>query len=300
MTGYAPYAVLVAPARDRAELLRLLLGFALIEAFYGGALAIIDGLTDRLPDAAVDAYYGGTTPLGLILQLLSFGFLAAAVVLVLRFGHERGLGSLLGPMPVVARDLIRAFLGVLTLMLALEAIPPWWDAALIDQTRPVGLWLLLLVPALAVLLIQTGAEELLYRGYLQSQIAARFPHPAAWLILPNVAFAVVHWNNGGDPVQSAQYVTWAFLFGVAASDLTARTGSLGAAIGFHLANNAFAFLLFAEAEGPDSGLALMLFKPGTLAGDMAIEPQPFLTGPFLVELAGVGLIWMAARLAIRR
>ncbi len=300
MTGYAPYAALVDPARAKAELPRLLLGFALIEVFYAGALAIIDGATYRVPEAAADAYFGGTTPLGLILQLLSFGFLAAAVVLVLRYAHDRGLGSALGPMPRFVRDLTRAFLGVLALMLAMEAIPPWWDATLIDHQRPVWLWLALLLPGLVVLLVQTGAEELLYRGYLQAQIAALLPHPAAWLILPNIAFATVHWNNGGDPVQSAQYVAWAFLFGVAASDLTARTGTLGAAIGFHLANNAFAFLFFAEAGGQDSGLALVLFKPGALAGDMPAEPMPFLTVPFLVELAGVGLIWMAARLAIRR
>ena len=300
MSVYAPYEALVAPARAKAELARLLLGFALVEALYSGALTIIDGLTDHLPPAMADAYFGGTTPGGLLAQLASFGFLAAAVVLVLRFGHDRGLGSLLGPRRIATRDLGRAFLGVLILMLGIEALPPWWDTALIDHLRRVDLWLLLLGPGLVALLIQTGAEELLYRGYLQSQIAARFPHPAAWMILPNIAFAVVHWNNGGDPVQSAQYVAWAFLFGLAASDLTARTGTLGAAIGFHLANNAFAFLLFAEATGQDSGLALVLFTPGTLSGDMPLTPPPFLTAPFLLELAGVGLIWMAARLAIRR
>jgi membrane protease YdiL (CAAX protease family) len=304
MSGYAPYAALVAPARAKSELLRLLLGFALIEALYAGALASIDRATDHLPDGAADAYFGGTTALGLILQLASFGFLVAAVVLVLRFGHDRGLGSLIGAARPFWRDLWRAGAGVLALMLAMEAMPPWWDASLIDHMRPVWLWLALLAPALAVLLIQTGAEELLYRGYLQSQIAAIFPHPAVWMILPNIAFAAVHWNNGGDPVQSAQYVVWAFLFGLAASDLTARTGTLGAAIGFHLANNAFAFLFFAEVDGQDSGLALVLFREGSLSGslsgDMPTELPPFLTLPFLVELAGVGLIWMAARLAIRR
>ncbi len=304
MTGYAPYGALVAPARDTAELPRLLLGFALIEAFYAGALAIIDGVLDYLPATAADAYYGGTTPLGLLLQLLSFGFLAGAVLLVLRFGHDRGLGSLLGSGPAFARDLRRAFVGVMALMVALEALPPGWDVGLVERLRPTEIWLALLVPGLLVLLVQTGAEELLYRGYLQSQIAARFPHPAVWLILPNVAFGVVHWNNGGDTVQSLQYVTWAFLFGLAASDLTARTGTLGAAIGFHLANNAFAFLLFAEVDGQDSGLALVLFKGGALSGDippdLPVDPAPFVTTPFAIELAGVALIWMAARVAIRR
>lgn len=316
MTAYAPYVALSAPAQASAGLPRLLIGFAVIEALYAIALELIDLAMGGLPAAAVDAYYGGTTPLGLLAQLASFGFLGLAVVLVLRLGHHRGLGSLLGPPVQVTRDLIRAFAGVLALMLVLEALPPGWDPALIAATRPMGLWLALLVPGLAVLLIQTGAEELLYRGYLQSQLSAWFAHPAVWMILPNMAFALVHWDNGADPVHGAQYVIWAFLFGLAASDLTARSGSLGAAIGFHLANNAYAFLLFGERGGPDSGLALVLFAPGVLSGGGPADMAPLLppasgadlpgliaqiaTLPFVVELAGVGLIWIAARLAIRR
>ena len=147
------------------------------------------------------------------------------------------------------------------------------------------------------LLIQTGSEELLYRGYLQQRIAVLMPHPAAWLILPNIPFALAHWSWYAPGFENAAYLIWAFCFGLAASDLTARSGSLAPAMGMHLANNAYAFLFYAEEGGPDSGLSLILIAPS----DQIIPAADslYVTG-LPGELLLLGLTWAAARLAIRR
>ena len=147
--------------------------------------------------------------------------------------------------------------------------------------------------------MQTGAEELFYRGYIQQQMAARYDNALIWLLAPNVMFALAHWEPGDVSTPGLQYMIWALCFGLAASDLTARTGTLGAAVGFHLANNAYAFLFFAEFAAPDSGLALLLFPQGSLNADL-LPAGPLLSGPFLTELAGVGLMWLAVRVALRR
>ena len=39
---------------------------------------------------------------------------------------------------------------------------------------PFATWLVFLIPMLLGLLVQTGAEEIVFRGYLQQQLAARF------------------------------------------------------------------------------------------------------------------------------
>lgn len=300
MRAYANHQSLVEPAKPHSGLIRLVIGVVLIEVIYAASLQIVDALLANAPDAIGDSYYYGDTTAGLLLQLTSFGLLIAATVLVALWGHGRGALSLIGPMPIFQRDLIRSFFLVLAFMLAMEALPPWWDTSEIDHLRAIPQWLLLLLPALFALIIQTGAEELLYRGYIQSQLAARFPHPLVWLTVPSLLFAAVHWDNGSTFTESAQYSLWAFFFGLAAADLTARTGSIGAALGLHLANNAFAFLFFAEVEGPDSGLALVLFTPGALSGSEAVSDSAFFSIPFLIELCGVGLMWLAARFAIRR
>ena len=105
---------------------------------------------------------------------------------------------------------------------------------------------------------------------------------------------------------------WAFCFGLAAADLTARSGTLGPAIGFHLVNNALAFLLFGQAGGMDSGLALFLFPadpaqpllpPPTMPHPLppdGMAPVSLFDPGFLVELLGIGMLWVGARIAIRR
>jgi hypothetical protein len=192
-------------------------------------------------------------------------------------------------------------IAVALVFLASEMLPPYWSSDTFAHMRNPLVWLALAPLALAALLVQTGAEELFYRGYVQQQVAARFDNPWVWLTLPNVLFALAHWDMEGAFVQNAQYVLWAFCFGLAASDLTARTGAIGAAVGFHLVNNVYAFAFFAPLEGPDSGLALFLFAPmGEDALFDSLAETPLVSGPYLAELLMVGLMWLAARVAIRR
>ena len=149
--------------------------------------------------------------------------------------------------------------------------------------------LLLLPLALLAVLIQTSAEEILFRGYLQQQLAARFRSPVIWMVAPALLFGVLHYRpdagaNGG------LIMLWAAGFALAAADLTARAGTLGPAIGLHFMSNASALL---SAEGTLSGLALF-----RLQIDMA---DPVALRPYLLIDATMILIgWLAARLAIRR
>jgi len=97
-----------------------------------------------------------------------------------------------------------------------------------------------------------------------------------------------------------QYVTWAFCFGLAASDLTARSGTLGPALAFHLANNAFAFLLYGEAGGPSSGFALFLFPPESMGDTFTTGSSASISWQLALELLLLGLMWLAARIGLKR
>jgi len=299
---YAPHAAFVAPARGSTDLSRLVLGIFAVELLFTLALSLVSRLLEAAaPDLAHDMIYG-FGPVGLSLQLATFGFFAASLALVMRHVHGRPLSSALGPLVPAAGATIRAAGAVALVYLALEILPPWWSAAALAETRSLPLWVAALPFGLAAILVQVTAEELFYRGYIQQQLAARFPHPLVWMLVPNLLFAAAHWDNGGSPEESWQYVVWALCFGLAASDLTARTGNLGAAIGLHLANNAYAFLFFGEYGGMDSGLALFLFSPDPVGG--LLPPAAGGGGVFtfylLMDLVIVWLSWLAARVAIRR
>ncbi|MBA84384.1 MAG: hypothetical protein CML60_10820 [Rhodobacteraceae bacterium] len=301
LSAYAPHARYIADARLTADLPRVILGVALIEGLYNIMLRLLDTGLLGLPSGFTEGYYYGTTRAGLIAQLLSFGLLAGAVIVVARLLHQRSALSLMGGAWGL-RQMKQVTIGVLLLFLVSDLLPPYWNTEGLHMNGGLS-WLLLLPVSLAALTVQIGAEELLYRGYIQQQIAARFHSPWIWLTLPNVMFALAHWDETAPLPEAVQYMIWAFFFGLAASDLTARTGSLGAAAGFHLANNAYAFLLFGDAGMDDSGLALFVFDaPDARPVDAATDalPQLWLPPGFVIELSFVFLMWLTARLVLRR
>jgi membrane protease YdiL (CAAX protease family) len=198
---------------------------------------------------------------------LFIGAMTAAAAL-----HGRGPGTLFGPW----RDWRRGFLTALGVMApvyaALVGLALAVDAP--EANLPPRTWLVLLPLTLMLLFVQTGAEELFFRGYLQQQLAARFHARWVWFWIPAVAFALLHWN----PVAGANLplvLLAALTFGLVAADLTERTGSLGAAMGLHLGNNFTGIAIIANAE-TISGLALWvsdadLSEPGLQSLGMALN-----------------------------
>ncbi len=297
--SYSPHRAFIAPARPTAELPRLVLGILGVEFLFGMAIGGLAQVLD-LTGVGAENFFYGDTPIGMLTELLSFGLLGALVAAAARAQHNRGFFTLTGPPLTALRHLKISFIAVLALMLVLELLPPYWSADDIATNRPFLLWAAMMPLTLLALLIQTGSEELFYRGYIQQQLAARVKSPLVWLVVPNLIFAAHHLGNGATTTESAQYFIWAFFFGLAASDLTARTGTLGAAIGFHLANNVFAFALFSEEGAPGSGLALLLFHADGMNLLPPLENAPVLTGVLLTELMGLFLMWLAVRIALRR
>ncbi len=299
--AYAPHEALVAPARrGRTGIGRLVLGALVIEVLFLLSLSATDSLVARIaPQLASEMILGDSAP-GLILQLASYGTLALCTALVVRhLHHRRDWQSLLGPWPAFRRMGLAALAGAGLFYIVLQVLPPWTDFIGDFRVTSLPLWLVQLPFALLALLAQTGAEEVYYRGYLQQQIAARFRRPVVWMVAPNLMFAMAHWADGASVIDNGQYMIWAFVFGVACSDLVARSGSLGPAVGLHLANNAYAFLFFGEENALDSGLALILYPSGG-GGYLPPEPTRLVDPQLLFELALIWLAWLAARVAIRR
>lgn len=291
---YAAHSDFVAPARLRPALWRLGLGLILAFAVYGLGIAAIFGIL-----VAVSGLDGATawmgrmaaadTPTATLLVLATFIGMALGPMVAARLLHRRTVLSLFGPRGRLLRHfaIAAAICGVLNGVTALipSGIVPM---ANLDP----GLWAAFLPLAIVSILVQTGAEEILFRGYIQSQLAARFASPLAWMVLPSALFAVLHYQPGIMGDNAWLVVAAVFLFAMCAADLTARTGTIGAAWGFHFANNAVA-ILFLALDGPLSGLALYTVPMGSVpAADLRL---------MLVSGIGVTLtIWLAIRFAVGR
>ncbi len=234
----------------------------------------------------------GGTPRAVLINLFLFIFLIVALAAALRALHNRGLLSVIGPLPLAIQQFRQVGLAVLALFAVVSLLLPAGEAMQPAPNLAPGTWIMLLPLALLALLIQTGAEELVFRGYLQSQLAARFSHPLVWLALPALCFAVLHYDPATHGQNTWLVVGWAALFGLAAADLTARAGTLGPAIALHMVNNLSAIVLVAP-EGNFDGLALYTY-PFSLDDAAAI----WAWAPVDIMVLFCG--WLIARIALRR
>lgn len=284
----------VAPARLRPQLWRLVVGLVLMFGIYLAWMAAIgavlfagvglDGIEQGL--AALGT---GADPQGLILLLLTFVGMALGTFAAVKFLHKRSIASLFGPRAVAIRDFGMGF--AIFTVLAIPGIVFFF--ATLDLTPNIALstWALFLPLAIIGLLIQTGAEELVFRGYMQQQLAARFASRWVWMVLPSVLFGLVHYAPEEMGRSAWLIVFLTGFFGLIMADLTARSGSLGMAWGLHFANNLLAIMLFTTGEALD-GLALYRL-PFTVADTEAILPL------LLVDIVGMALVWAICRYTLR-
>lgn len=277
--GYDPLRGFV--ARIRPALWRLFVGIGVI------ALVYVIGVTLFFL-AFAGAFGDGMahTPREMILFLISFSVMILAVVLATLWPAGRPIVSLIGPLPAAWRDfwqvlralspfLVLMFLGTILFEDQISAYQP------VMQILP---WLPL---AILALLIQTSAEELVFRGYIMGQLAARFSHPMIWLVLPAILFGALHYDGESYGADAWIICVATALFALIAGDLTARTGNLGAAIALHFVNNFFAMVLIGETGRMD-GLSLYTMPLDLTDGAM-------LAAQFVLTI----ILWLAARLALR-
>ncbi len=293
---YDPYEPLIEPARRTARLQLLITGVVMTVLTYILSVYLLAFLLDMLLPAGVwtslsTELQSARTSATVLINLFIFALLSMSLAITLRALHQRDLLSLIGPLQHAVAQFRRVVTALLVLFAAAAILPLPGDMVL-SAGVSFGPWVTLLPLTVLGLLIQTSAEEFAFRGYLQSQLAARFPHPLIWIGVPSLFFGFLHYDPELPGMNAAIVVLWATLFGAAAADLTARSGTLGPAIALHMVNN-FSAIALAAPEGNFDGLALYTF-PFSLASSEAL----MVWAP--VDLMILLCSWLAARLALRR
>jgi membrane protease YdiL (CAAX protease family) len=237
----------IAPMRRRASLWRVALGVLLA----GGLWIAAVGFAVTLAEEAGFAADRGIV----VVYLVTFGVLIAGLGAAMRLLHRLPGARLLGPEErIERRPLLRGILFVAIVATALFL--PMLLVEPPERQHPVWLWALWLPAALPALFVQATAEEVVFRGYLQGMLAARFASRLVWWVLPALLFGLLHWN----PEMGANawlMVLVASVMGLVLGDVAARSGGLSLPIGLHFANNVFAMLVMATPSQL-SGLALWL------------------------------------------
>lgn len=285
---YHPQTQFVAPAQETCELWRTILGFIIATSLYLMLTALFLGFLVSLGgDIVLDQFIYSETPLGVLMNLLGIALMIPAVFVVTKLLHRRGALTLIGPLPAAAYYFWRVLFALVLLNMLFFLLPgPELDAGLAFSR-----WIVLLPLSLLFLLLQVSAEEVVFRGYLQQQLGARFSNPLIWMILPSAFFGWLHYAPEEFGANAVGIVLAIFLFGLAAADLTARTGNIGAAVALHFANNFFVILI-ASPTGYLSDLALYTY-PFSFADEDVIRAM------LPVDIMLTFVSWLAARLALR-
>ena len=236
---YKLHERLVAPARNKSDILRLIFGLVMITMLYmvmvmlgGHVVSVIMG------DAwmqAIATSPGLTSPGQMLTILGSFGFMIIAVCLVVILLHHRSPITLIGGFRIATVQFFQAMRNLLPYIALLVVFA--FMAEDLQQNLTLKLWLSILPLTLLFLLVQVSAEELIFRGYLQSQLAALNLHKSVWVLLPAILFGLLHYDPIIMKSAAPWVVLWSICFGVLAGDLTARSGTLGPAVAFHFAIN---------------------------------------------------------------
>ena len=284
----------IAPARLYPQIWRLLLGIMLILFIYAGFVGLVfwAGFAYATPFGFLSWANGVLTVQGAVptlIMLFTFTGMALGAIIAAPACHMRGPGTLFGPFADALRGFITAAGIVMLIYAAYSAVTFYLEPPL--PNLPLNDWLWYLPYAVPLILIQSSAEELIFRGYLQQQLAARFNSRFFWMVLPSALFAALHW----DPAMGGNawlVIAVTFSMALIAADLTEKTGSLGAAMGLHFANNIFA-LLFVSVQDTINGLALFV----TPFDKADTADLPLALGIDLILLLA---IWRILRIALDR
>ncbi len=116
-----------------------------------------------------------------------------------------------------------------------------------------GIYLMVLLFIIAIP-IQVTFEELFFRGYLNQAISIKIKNPIIIILISSVIFSLGHIFNGGDNlIYMIQNVSITFIVGMIFSVATLVTEGIELAIGAHLINNFFSFIIH-TSEGSLGGL----------------------------------------------
>lgn len=296
------FAAFVEPARHTRGGLRLALALILLMLFY----AVIT-FQIILVFVGIDVLQSGTlfsesmamlmkgfedpdTPYQMIVVLCTFFAMLGAVWLVTLIFRRQGLRALIGSGTVV-RNFGIACLVMLPIILIGVGFGLWSGDA--RPNLPFGSWIFWMIPAIPLLFVQVSSEELIFRGYLMQELAARFKARWVWFLIPSIIFGFLHYDPTRMGSNALLIVAITTFFGIIAADVTVRTGNLGAAFGLHFMNNLQAMLLL-SLDGTLNGLSL--FVTNTHVSDQAVVRTMLLSSLFyLTVIYVIYLFIMRAR-----
>ncbi len=209
--------------------------FAVINAVGLDQLATLDvaGMLQALPS--------NTT---LVLMLLPFVFVAALVLILIRYMHNISIRAFITSRAKIDWKRIGfSFVGIVLLNFLFFVFSYYSNPSHFQWNFDPQAFAILFLIAIVLVPLQTSAEELFFRGYLMQGFGQVFKHRIFPLLITSLLFGFMHFGNPEidklGPLLMVSYVSMGFFFGI----ITLMDEGLELALGYHAGNNLLISLL---------------------------------------------------------
>jgi len=196
----------------------------------------------------------GVSPIAYMLFLLVFPFSLIALYIGQKFLHKRSILSL----HTAAKKIrwsrgMQAFFITWIVLGTFTAIGHFTGLSPISTNFDAGRFLMYAVVSLIFIPMQSGTEEIIFRGYLNQGLTHFLKNKWIVFIITSALFACMHLSNpeaskGAEDGILLLTMSSYFFFGFVACLMVWMDDGLESAIGFHAANNTFA-AIFVNYEG---------------------------------------------------
>ncbi|MFO1186009.1 MAG: CPBP family intramembrane glutamic endopeptidase [Alphaproteobacteria bacterium] len=213
-------------------------------------------------------------PWDLFFGLVGVSFLTyiLAIAFALRVVHARGLRSVLTDRNRFDWGRVAIGFFIYGALLVGPFLYYYWTTASPPQIHfETSAFLRLLLISAVVLIVQTSAEEIFFRGYLTQFVASFTTSPLFIIGIPSALFMLAHLENP-ELKDGAGVLAFYFGFGVFMSLVALRDRGLEFAIGAHFANNLVIATLIRTPDSVFQTPTLFVLPPSGVAEASAILP----------------------------
>ena len=231
---------------DRYVIGSLIIVFAFFVAQLPHTFAVINAVgLDQLGSLDVagilQALPSNTT---LVLMLLPFVFVAALVLILIRYMHNISIRAFITSRAKIDWKRIGfSFVGIVLLNFLFFVFSYYSNPSHFQWNFDPQAFAILFLIAIVLVPLQTSAEELFFRGYLMQGFGQVFKHRIFPLLITSLLFGFMHFGNPEidklGPLLMVSYVSMGFFFCI----ITLMDEGLELALGYHAGNNLLISLL---------------------------------------------------------
>ncbi len=118
--------------------------------------------------------------------------------------------------------------------------------------------------------IQASFEEIFFRGYLMQGIGLLSKKPIIPLLVTSIIFAILHGANGTNFIVNIFIVIQTLIVGLMLGIIAIGENRIETAMGIHIANNMFAFLIVSSSDEVVGGLPSLFTTPPSTTPDLYV------------------------------